>query len=298
MLNFLKSVFNNKSIDDYIHQLKIISNDKGEYSNIKPLDNDIRIKGNKMLKLIQDIEYQTKNSKDSNLYYKFAIAYKNYTSWYITGENKEQYLLKTTSLLEKSIELSENNIKAKELLGKLLINEKLIRDLNKGQIILNELKSRNELSSPFTSVLKKAEKQIKIDQNYNFCKFKDPSPAVFREERILFRALIKKYKKEKNIKELEETLNHFYTLGILVTMCYGNSDCNSDTSEIKYEKAILIIKKNCKRIRYTFTENGYISNSSFLSSSDWKHFDFVFGKSKKNITMPIHTLSATFRDSR
>lgn len=285
MLNFLKSFFNNKSIDDYITQLKIISNGVGEYSNIKPLDNDIRIKGNKMLKLIQDIEYQTKKSKDSTLYYEFAIAYNNYTSWYISGENRKQYLLKTTSLLEKSIDLSENNIKAKELLGKLLISEKLITDLNKGQMILNELKSKNELSSHLNPLLQQAEKQIKMDHNYNFCKFKDPSPAVFKEERILFRALIKKYKKEKNIKELEETLNHFYTLGILVTMCYGNSDCNSATSGIKYEQAILIIKKNCKRIRYTFCENGYISNSSFLSPTDWKNFDFVFGKSDKNITI-------------
>jgi hypothetical protein len=68
-------------------------------------------------------------------------------------------------------------------------------------------------------------------------------------------------------------------------MCYGNSDCNSATSKNKYEKALLIIKKNCKRIRYSFCENGYISNSSFLSPSDWKHFDFVFGKSDKNITV-------------
>jgi hypothetical protein len=285
MLNFLKSFFNNKSIDDYIEQLKIISNDKGEYSNKKPLDDDIRIRVNKMLKFIQDIEYQTKMSKDSNLYYELAIAYNHYTSWYITGENRKEYLLKITSYLEKSIELSQNNIKAKELLGKLLISEKLIKDLNKGQMILNELKSKNELTSSLNPLLQQAEKQIKIDQNYNFCKFTDPSPAVFKEERIVFRALIKKYKNEKNIKELETTLKDLYTLSVLVTMCYGNSDCNSATSEIKYKQAILIIKKNCKRIGYTFSKNGYISNSSFLSSSDWKHFDFVFGKSKKNITI-------------
>jgi len=285
MLNFLKSVFNNKSTDDYITQLKTISNAVGEYSNIKPLDNDIKIKGNKMLKLIQDIEYQTKKSEDSNLYYELAISYNNYTSWYIQGKDRKEYLLRTTSLLEKSIDLSLNNIKAKELLGKLLISEKLIIDLNKGQMILNELKSTNQLTSSVKPLLQKAEKQLKIEQNYNFCKFTDPSPAVFKEERTLLRALIKKYKKEKNIQELEKTLNNFYTLGVLVTMCYGNSDCNSATSESKYEKAILIIKKNCKRIRYTFAENGYISNSSFLSSSDWKNFDFVFGKSDKNITI-------------
>ena len=102
MLNFLKSVFNNKSINDHIIQLKIISNGVGKYANKKPIDNDIRIKGNKMLKLIQDIEYQTRNSKDSNLYYEFAMAYNNYTSWYIIGENRKEYLLITTSLLEKS----------------------------------------------------------------------------------------------------------------------------------------------------------------------------------------------------
>jgi len=283
MFNFLKSIFNNKSIDDYITQLKIISNDKGEYSNIKPLDNDIKTQGNKMLKCIQDIEYQTKKNEDSYLYYEFAMAYNNYTSWYTTGENRKEYLLKTTSLLEKSIDLSENNIKAKELLGKLLISEKSIRDLKKGQTLLNELKSKNELSPSLNPLIQQAEKQIKIDQKYNFCKFTDPSPAVFKEERDLFRALIKKYKKEKNSEKLEETLKNFYTLGILVTMCYGNSDCNSATSELKYEKAILIIKKNCKRIRYSFVENGYISNSSFLSPTDWKHFDFVFGKSDKRI---------------
>lgn len=199
------------------------------------------------------------------------------------GETRKEYLLKVTTLLDKSINFNENNSKAKELLGQLLINEKLIRNLNKGQMLLNELKSKNELTPSLNPVLQKVEKQIKIDQNYNFCKFTDPSPAVFKEERIVFRALIKKYKNEKNIKELETTLKDLYTLSVLVTMCYGNSDCNSATSEIKYKQAILIIKKNCKRIRYTFLENGYISNSSFLSSSDWKNFDFVFGKSDKNI---------------
>lgn len=79
MLNVLKSFFTNKSIDEYVIELKIISNEVGEYSNIKSLDNDIRIKGNKMLKLIQDIEYQTRSSKDSNLYYELSIAYNKYT---------------------------------------------------------------------------------------------------------------------------------------------------------------------------------------------------------------------------
>ena len=69
------------------------------------------------------------------------------------------------------IELSQNNTKAKELLGKLLVSEKLITDLNKGQMILNELKSKNNLSPHLKPLLQKVEKQIKIDQNYNFCKF-------------------------------------------------------------------------------------------------------------------------------
>lgn len=280
----MKLFFKNED-EKLIEKLKEISNGLGIYSNMESPDNpEVKYKGLKMLSEIQRIESLSKAKNNSDLLYCLAIAYKNYTAWYKRGDERKEYLLKVIKFLDKSVEISKNHIKAKEALGQILIEEKVVRNLEKGRLLLEELKRNNQMSDHLNSVLMKANRQtnnVKVDEVFDLCKFNDPSPGVFREERKSFRQLVKTYKKEKNFIELEKALNNYYKLGVLVTMCYPNSDCNSGVSGEDYEKAKKIIEQNCDTISLNFKENGYIKNNLFISENDWKIFDNFFGKSTK-----------------
>jgi len=67
----------------------------------------------------------------------------------------------------------------------------------------------------------------------------------------------------------------------LVTLCYGNHNCNSAVAGYEYNEAIKIISKVCEHISFSFLDNGVILNSEFISNNDWKRFIKTFGENKK-----------------
>jgi len=138
------------------------------------------------------------------------------------------------------------------------------------------------------SILAKATRQsigVKLESTYDLCSFKDPSPAVFREERKKFRELIRKFKKEKNTDSLKITLNQYYQLAVLVTTCYGEHDCNSGVRGNQYESAIKIVRNVCKDIDYSYITHGKIEKSNFISENDWKTFIKFFGNNKNSLNV-------------
>ncbi len=295
--NLFNSIFKkeetpNTTAND-IDILNEISNGLGEYADCSFNEKSEAVKNKKaqeMLSQIIAIKGKNTNTKDSNLSYALAIAYKNYCAWFVRGNEREKYLNKALSHLKQAITYNSSNTEAKAELGKLLIEEKTIRDLHQGLSVLQELKDNGNLPTPLNSILSKALRQnndINLDTSYNLCIFTDPSPAVFREERKRFRELIRKFKKEKNDKDLEVTLNQYYQLSVLVTACYGNHNCNSGVAGQQYENAIKLVKNICKKIKYSYQENGKISQSSFISDNDWKTFIKVFGDNQKSLTVNL-----------
>ena len=288
------SIFKKEKISTPASDIDIlneISNGSGEYAEYSFNEKNEAVKSKKaqeMLSQIIVIENKNTDKKDTNLNYALAIAYRNYCAWFVRGNERKKYLNKTLLHLKQAITYDSSNTGAKAELGKLFIEEKLIRDLNKGISLLQELQDNENLPAPLNSILSKALRQnndIKLDVDYNLCIFKDPSPAVFREERKRFRELIRKYKKEKNIKDLEITLNQYYLLSVLVTACYGNHNCNSTVAGHQYDDAINLVQKICKNINYSYQENGKITNSTFISDNDWKIFIKIFGDNKKSFTV-------------
>ncbi len=284
MLNFFKSLFGkseekkeSNSLLDLVSELGDVCNGMGEYSSFGMTEEEKSPKGKEMLSIIQDIELKSKKFNDDELFYLLAIAYRNYTAWYLRGSEREKYLKKCLSMLKK---VSKRHEKGRGELGRLLIEEKVIRDLPRGIEILEELTKQNKLPSYLNSTLAKANRQngnIEVEDNYSLCKFKDdPSPAVFREERKRFRALIRQYKKDKKTEELKKILNNYYSLVILVTLCYGNHDCNSAVSGTDYNDAIDIVQENCNKINDSYEKSGRIKNSEFISNNDWKTFEKIF----------------------
>ena len=279
-----------------IEILKDISNALGTYASTAFNNKSKTIKNKKaaeMLSIIKNIENNTKNLDDTELYYYIAIAYRNYSAWFVRGNDRKKILEKCIYNLNKAISIDFNNIEAKSELGRLLIEEKIIRNLPKGIEILENLKNNGKLPSSLNSILSKAHRQIGnigIDNNFDLCSFKDPSPAVFREERKKFRALIRKYKKNKESEKLKLILFQFYNLAILVSICYGDHDCNSGVVNWQYEEAIQKVKKLCQKISFSYEENGYIEKNNFISRNDWKTYQAIFGKTTKsfNPTSILH----------
>jgi hypothetical protein len=273
----------------YIKELEELSNGLGEYTNMNTITEKIKLKGDNLLSKIEQIEVETKNIINSKLSYTLAIAYYNYCSWYRRGDERKEILEKSISLLNQSIFLSPQNIESKAKLGHMLIDYKIIRDLSKGIKLLEELRDNNELPVYLNSTLAEAKRKIGNieNNNFNLCSFQDPSPAVFREERKRFRALIRKYKKENRIELLEQVLNDYYGLAVLATFCYGEHDCNSGVSGRMYDEAIKIVNKVCNKINFLYLDYGIIENSSFISNNDWKIFIKVFGKVDKQLTSNI-----------
>lgn len=284
---FFTKIFKQNNTDD-ISTLNEISNGLGEYASCSFNESNIDIKykkGQEMLSIITSIENNNIESSDTNLLYAIAIAYRNYCAWFVRANKKKKYLEKSILFLNKSISASSDNIDAKSELGKLLIEEKVIRDLSKGINIFEKLQDSNQMPEYLNSILSKAIRQnkgVNLENTYDLCSFNDPSPAVFREERKRFRELIRTFKKEKNIDNLKTTLNQYYQLAVLVTVCYGEHDCNSGVRGNQYDNAIKIVKNICKEIDYSYITHGKIENSNFISENDWKTFVKVFGDNTNN----------------
>jgi len=279
---FFTKIFKYNTTDN-ISILNEISNGLGEYASCSFNESNIDIKykkGQEMLSIIVSIEKNNIESSDTNLLYSIAIAYRNYCIWFVRSDERKIYLEKSILFLNKSILVSSENINAKSELGRLLIEEKVVRDLSKGINILEKLQDARQMPEYLNSVLSKAIRQnkgVKLENTYDLCSLNDPSPAVFREERKRFRELIRTFKKENNIDSLKTTLNQYYQLAVLVTVCYGEHDCNSAVSGFQYNNAIQIVKNICKKIDYSYPTHGKILKSNFISENDWKTFVNIFG---------------------
>lgn len=296
IFQILKSLFSSDTIkkpipsavEEQIALLNSISNGLGEYAAVAFNEENPTKKNDKaldMLSTIVEIEKSSTQLEHSELFYSIAIAYRNYCAWFVRGNDRKQYLEKCLFYLNESLSIVPGNINVKSELGRLLIEEKAIRNVSKGMKLLEDLKNDGNLPSHLNSILSKAHRQsgnIEKDSGFSLCTFSDPSPAVFREERKRFRALISKYKKQGETDKLKTSLDQYYNLAVLVTICYGEHDCNSGVSGSQYDNAVKIVPKLCNEIDFSFVKNGFLDKSNFISINDWKTFVVVFGKSTKS----------------
>ena len=281
-----KETDNSNGLTDRIARLNRMSNGLGEYAEAAFSDDDVikNEKAKEMLSVITNIELESKGYESSDLHYALAIAQRNYCAWFARGMDSKPILEKTIKNLEQATYLNSDDNHAKAELGRILIEEKIVRDRKKGLKILEKLKREGVMPAHLNSILAKASRQsgiLKIDRKYNLCKFTDPSPAVFAEERKRFRALIRQCKKNNKDKDLIIVLDQYYNLAVLASLCYGNHDCSSAVAGRDYDLATGIVKSKCKSIKYTFSNNGYLENSGLISKNDWKTFVLVFGENGK-----------------
>ena len=102
----------------------------------------------KMKRILEKVEGYIDDLHDHELAYWLGIAWRNYTTWYVRGDGRKEPLKKAVKYFNKAFELSKdsvpNNTDSKSLdrlgiaseLGNLLVNEAIIRDLDRAEEVL------------------------------------------------------------------------------------------------------------------------------------------------------------------
>ena len=117
-----------------------------------------------MLNLVKRVEKQHQDSRSAELEYWLGIVWRNYTAWFVRGDERYAYLEKAVTHLENAISLERSVSDSNWLtyaseLGTLLVDEAPIRNLERGISILegvfNATKSYEPLLCSYAEALYK-----------------------------------------------------------------------------------------------------------------------------------------------
>lgn len=141
---FNRQIYTNE--DDLIRALMRIS--CFGFGNEKDFEKD------NMLKVLSEVESRSANLQNPKLAYWLGIAWRNFTSWHIRGNERKKYFERVINYFDKALNLSKNTLPlqlplekrhnseyldqidiAGEL-GFLLVDEALTRDLDRAEKIL------------------------------------------------------------------------------------------------------------------------------------------------------------------
>lgn len=119
-----------------------------------------------MLKVINSAEVYAKTSENPQIFYYIGIAWRNFTSWHIRGDERKEFLEQAINNFEHAFDLSKNTLPIQlplELrhnadyidqidiagdLGHILVEEAIIRDLDKAEPILKFVYDSTEEYEP------------------------------------------------------------------------------------------------------------------------------------------------------
>lgn len=218
----------------------------------------------------------------ASLSYRIAIAYRNFCSWYMKGNDRKEFYEKEIYYLEKSIALDQNYVSSRIELCRILIDEKIVRNLEKALVLADELKIEKQFPEWMDSFYQKANRWLgnfDIPKDCNFKKL-NPTPAVLGEERTELRKMLISSIKEKQDSQ-KIIAKRLYNLALFVGCLYGGHDCNTGVIGYQYDAAVKKAKKIC--MKFNFEYIGRINDSKFLSEQDYSRIEKVFGIRDRSI---------------
>lgn len=193
-----------------------------------------------MLKVLGEVESSFNDIQNPNLAYWLGIAWRNFTAWHIRGDERKEYLEKAIAYFDKALELSKSSLpiqlplekrhNAEYLdqidiageLGHLLVDEAIIRDLDRGEKVLQFVFDNTEeyepcLCSYAELFYKRGDYQKCAEIGLNIsdrCAISpewkdDPPPAPLGIVGSAYRALAKQAKKEGKI---DEAIGYFHKM--------------------------------------------------------------------------------------
>lgn len=175
-----------------------------------------------MLNIIEKVEKQHPDSNSAQLEYWLGVAWRNYTAWFVRGDDREEYLLKAADHLQRAydIEISGSGLNwaiYAGALGSLLVNEAIVRDLERAIPLLEKLfkstQSYDPLLCSYADALYKAKEfeaaaevasalHQRAESSEEWEDFVPPAPMRIAAK--AYRAQVRQFKKKGQLKEAVE----------------------------------------------------------------------------------------------
>lgn len=270
------------SESDVINNAKAVLMGTGLYAS-KSMSDDWTKWDKKMQSDLDMFEQYAKKFSSPTLFTLTGQGWESFSIWYRRkNEDKTSPLKHAISLFNEALKINPNYEDAKIALASVLIERIQVRDLNYALSILDNIKTKTGQVEVLISKAKRWTGEIKLQSNFNYAKLPLIPLGTLREERKKCRALILKFKKEKNNKELAKVLEHMYHLAVLhdvATHVMLNFDYSLDPKiDRAWDRKLNAIAKTITE--YSYTNNGKLveSNNCFFSNNDYKAFELVFGE--------------------
>ncbi len=237
-----------------------------------------------MLYEIMAIENLVRDRTSSRIEYQLAIATRNYTAWYVRGDERGPYLEKVVAHLRKAIGTS-TYLDAKIELTRILIEEKRVRDLDLALKLAAELKNSGQLPEWMSSTVEKAKRwsgKVDIPLNNDFSNL-SAAPAAIREERTKLRKFLIGTGKAGEAEKAAVLATRLYNLGLLAAYLFGEWDASSGVSGAAFDDATKRFDK--VKTSFNFEYLGRIADARFLSSADYRRIEKAIGPTSMTITV-------------
>lgn len=281
--------FDNKaeisSESDIINYAMTVLSGTGVYAS-KSMTDDWSKWEKKMQNDLVLFEQHAKKLSSPTLYNLTGIGWENFSIWYRRkNEDKTTPLQKAIMIFKEALKIEPNNEESKIALASVLIERKQVRDLEYALSLLKQIKNKSGQIQELIGKAKRWTGEIKVDSDFDYTSIQLIPLGPLREERKKSRALIQKFKKEKNDEAMTNVLEHMYRLAVLhdvATYVMLNCEYSIDPNVDKiWDKKLNNIAKNI--FKYSYINNGKLieSNNCFLSNNDYKAFEMIYGKTNK-----------------
>lgn len=238
--------------------------------------------GQQMIEEINQLENHIRSGIDPNLEYLFAIAIRNYTAWFVRGDDRKRFLERTVAHLEKAAEMGSPDAQIE--LTRILIEEKLVRNLDGALKLAGRLQHEEQLPEWLAPAVEKAKRwsgKVDIPGDSDFSAL-SATPAAIREERTKLRKFLIDLVKSGNRTTAINVAKRLYNLGLLAAYLYGDFDGSSGVSGATFDAAA----ENLREVnnKFNFDYLGRIVDADFLTPTDYNRIERILGVREGTLT--------------
>lgn len=263
-------------------RLSDLTNGLGPYAPAP--GSDVAWLATRMLDELDEIEDLVRDGTSSRIEYQLAIAVRHYTAWYARGDERTPYLERAISHLRRAIDMGEC-VDARVELTHILIEEKVVRDLDAALLLADELKKVQGLPDWMSSSVEKAKRwsgKAEVPRDNDFSDL-SPAPAAIREERTKLRKLLVDAAKSSDTAKAATVATRLYNLGLLAAHLYGEWDASSGVTGATFDAASKTFRK--VRSSFDFAYLGRIEDAGFLTPTDYGRIERALGPTARTITV-------------
>jgi len=241
-------------------------------------------------KIFVNVEYQRGLLLQKEKRYKDAVSHYSFGLYYLLNFFKAE--LNPTGHI---IDYVTNDIQIIEMAQYKFVN-KIKRCIKDGEVDINNLiiaiqylTTKTALKIDPTTFLQDLlmltrDCYFDINEDVNTMPIKEEFnyyPASFTNKRTEFRTMIRTAKKNKE--PLEDILNSYYNLCVIQQILYGYYPTKNGVNGFYGNIIEIMLKKiNQNDLKFSFSDNGYIDKSEFISQTDYKNFVKCFGVTEKS----------------